>query len=164
MTSSSEVINFVDMSIIDKKIEDLELSQVVFFQAERMMRRAKELTKVAFKEHNFKVTLDQWLVLKKTSEFDGISQIEIANSTFKDPAAVTRILDILVRKKLVTRTARPEDRRTHEILLTEAGIDLVRRMTPVVQGLRAKALKGFSAEEIEQLRSSLSRAYDNLAE
>jgi len=152
------------MSIIDKKIEDLELSQVVFFQAERMMRKAKELTKIAFKEHNFRVTLDQWLVLKKTSEFDGISQIEIANATFKDPAAVTRILDLLVRKKLVTRTPRPDDRRTHEILLTEAGLDLVRRMTPVVQGLRAKALNGFSAEEVEQLRAGLAKAYQNLSE
>ena len=90
------------MSIID----DIQLSDVIYFLTERMMRQAKEVTKVHFKENGFGVTLDQWLVLKRISEVPGIAQIDIANSTFKDPAAVTRILDILERKALVERQAK----------------------------------------------------------
>ena len=86
------------MSTIDSVINDKKLEEVVYFLAERMMRRAKEYSKKQFKKEKIDLTIDQWVVLKRISEDVGISQVEIATTTYKDPAAVTRILDILVKK------------------------------------------------------------------
>ena len=92
------------MSIIDEVIKDKKLEEVVYFLAERMMRRAREYSKAQFKKEKVDLTIDQWVILKRVSEEIGISQVEIASSTYKDPAAVTRILDILVRKGVLATT------------------------------------------------------------
>ncbi|MCB0641507.1 MAG: MarR family transcriptional regulator [Phaeodactylibacter sp.] len=147
------------MSIID----DIQLSEVLYFLTERMMRQAKDLTKVVFKEHGFEVTLDQWLILKRISEKPSIAQIDIANSTFKDPAAVTRILDILERKQLVERQANVLDRRTYELHLTDKGFKLVAQITPVVQDIRAQGMKDLSPAEIETTKTVMRKMYQNLS-
>lgn len=143
-------------------MEDAKLGEVVFFLMERVMRRAKEITKEQFKAHGFDVTVDQWVILKRINEGNGISQVEIAQSTFKDPAAVTRMLDILCRKELVERKAKPEDRRAFMISLSPKGNELVERMTPVVQALRAKSLEDFSEDETTVLKKLVNKIYYNL--
>ena len=70
-------------------INDQPLENVLFFTIDRMMRRSKEITLQIFKEHQFPVTVDQWILLKRISEQNGLSQRTLADSTFKDPAAVT---------------------------------------------------------------------------
>lgn len=149
------------MSIIDKVIVDKPLEDVVYFLADRMMRRAKEYSKAVFKDNQINVTIDQWVILKRISEQQGIGQKDLANSTYKDPAAVTRILDILERKTLVERRDRPDDRRAYEIYLTTAGTALVNKALPLVQGIRKKGLDGLSAKELDLLKNGLTKIYHN---
>lgn len=143
-------------------MEDIPLVDVIFFLMERTMRSAKEVTRKVFKEHQFDVTVDQWVMLKRISEKDGISQIDLANSTFKDPAAVTRMLDLLSRKGLVERRPKPDDRRVYEVYFTNTGRDLVEEMTPIVKGMRAGAFKDLSEEEMDTLKNSINKIYRNI--
>lgn len=143
-------------------MQDQKLSEVVFFLMERAMRLAKDKTKAIFKREKYGVTIDQWIILKRISEVEEISQVEIANTTFKDPAAVTRMLDILVRKKLVERQANPDDRRAYMISLTKSGKALVNKMTPKVQEIRNFSLQTFTEEERNQLKYLLNKLYDNM--
>ena len=126
------------------------------------MRRAKEVTREVFKDHHFDVTVDQWIILKRISEEDGISQVDIANSTFKDPAAVTRMLDILSKKGLIARRPRIEDRRVFGIHFTEEGKLLVEKMTPLVQELRTFSFDGLSVEEMETFKKLVNKIYENI--
>ena len=151
------------MSIVDEFIKAQKLEDVIYFLAERMQRQAKQVTKQEFKKHGIKVTLDQWLVLKKISEEPGIAQVEIAHTTFKDPAAVTRILDILERKKLVKRQA-GTDRRAYEIYLSAAGAKLVKDIMPLVYDIRARGLHNLSKNQLQALKSGLKKIHDNLLE
>ena len=138
------------MSTIDDNItEDEALQNVFFFLIERMMKSVKEYTLAQFREHQFPVTKDQWVILKRISEIDGSTQKEIAESTFKDPAALTRILDLLEKKGLVRRHNSELDRRTFSISMTVEGRRLVNKMIPVVQEIRAKALKSVSQKELD---------------
>lgn len=143
-------------------MKDINLNEVVYFLMERVMRCAREQTKVQFKEHQADITVDQWILLKRISEDDGVSQIDIANTTFKDPAAVTRIIDILSRKELVERRAKPDDRRAYLIFLTPKGEGLVKRLTPVVKDLRALGLNSLSEDQINCLKQYLNQMYHNL--
>lgn len=149
------------MSIVDEIIKDKKLEEVVYFLAERMMRRAKEYSKQQFKKEKIDLTIDQWIILKRVSEEIGISQVEIAISTFKDPAAVTRILDILVKKELVKRISKPDDRRAFEIHLTKMGAKLVNKVIPLAQKTRQKGLEGLSDRELKVLKKALKKIHDN---
>ena len=145
------------MSIIDKNLDE-----VVFFLAERMMRQVREQTKRHLKQEGHGITVDQWVILKRISEVDGISQVDLANSTFKDPAAVTRMLDILEKKGFVERRAKPNDRRTHEIVLTEPGTALVEQVIPIAQHWRSKSLEGLREADIHTTKEVLKKMYENL--
>ena len=149
------------MSTIDKVIKDKKLDEVVYFLAERMMRRAREYSKTQFKKEKVDLTIDQWVILKRVSEELGISQVEIAATTYKDPAAVTRILDILVKKGFVTRVSKPDDRRAFEIHLTKTGAKLVNKVIPLAQETREKGLEGLSERELKVLNKALKKIHDN---
>lgn len=142
---------------------DKALHDVVYYRIERTMRRVKAHTRQMFREQQFGVTIDQWVVLKRISEAsEGLSQAELSNGVFKDPAAITRILDQLSKRGLVTRVELESDRRVNLLTLTTTGLDLVRRMTPHVQDLRAKGLQFLSPEEAEQLKKLLDKMYAGL--
>jgi MarR family transcriptional regulator, organic hydroperoxide resistance regulator len=142
---------------IDKKLED-----VVYYRIERVMRQVKVYTRQVIKQQEFGVTIDQWLILKRISESpEGLTQIELSNGIFKDPAAVTRILNALEKMALVSREVSPGDRRSFQLHLTPQGKTLVSQMTPTVQDIRAKGLQHLSEEEIEQLKKLLDKMYFN---
>lgn len=142
-------------------MDDIELKEVFFFHIEKMMRLVKDYTLSQFKAHDFPVTKDQWVILKRISEINGSNQKEIADSTFKDPAALTRILDLLEKKGYVRRSPSIEDRRTFEVNLTVDGRRLVNKMIPVVQEIRAKALQGISKEQEAQLKGIMQKMQSN---
>ncbi len=150
------------MLIYQLIMSDILLHEVAFFPIEKAMRKLKEYTVSKFKEHDFPVTKDQWIVLKKISEEQNQTQRKIAEETFKEPAALTRILDILEKKGLVKRTASAIDRRTFEINLSVDGQRLVAKMIPVVQDIRKQALKGINKTQIEEIKRLMNAIHDNL--
>ncbi len=68
-----------------------------------------------FKEDD--ITPEQWTVLKRLGEEDGITQKELALVTDKDQATLTKILDLLERKKLVRRGKNKEDLSVRSLFL-----------------------------------------------
>jgi DNA-binding MarR family transcriptional regulator len=139
-----------------------KLENVIFFQAEKMMRQTKEITKKVFAKHGFDVTVDQWVILKKIDELSSCSQIQLADNTFKDPASIKRILDILQEKGLITRKIREENKKEHKVSLTKKADSLITAMIPVVQELRKKATEGFSEGERYALLHLLKKMNKNL--
>jgi DNA-binding MarR family transcriptional regulator len=142
--------------------ETESLDDVIYFLSERMMRRAREYSKTAFAAQGFDVSIDQWVILKRISEEQGISQVDLANATYKDPASVTRILDILEKKGLSERRVDENSRRAYKIYLTTEGVQLVEKMLPLVQSLRAKGIENLTPEEIATTKSVLKKMYANL--
>jgi MarR family transcriptional regulator, organic hydroperoxide resistance regulator len=138
------------------------LDEVIYFLSERMMRRAREYSKLVFAEQGFDISIDQWVILKRISEEEGISQVDLANATYKDPASVTRILDILGNKGWAERQADENSRRAYKIFLTTDGRNLVEKMLPIVQSIREKGLENLTAKEIETTKKVLRKMYGNL--
>ncbi len=140
----------------------VSIDEVIYFLSERMMRRAREYSKVVFAEQGFDISIDQWVILKRISEEQGISQVDVANATYKDPASVTRILDILEKKGWAERRVDENSRRAYKIYLTSAGNTLVEKMMPVVEAIRAKGLQDLKAKDIEITKNILKKMYTNL--
>jgi DNA-binding MarR family transcriptional regulator len=101
------------------------------------------------------------VVLKRIGEHEGLNQREVAKRTYKDPASVARILDILEKQNLIERKAVAGDRRTHALHLTADGEKMIAKITPIAKKIRAKGLTNISAEEHDQFRKTLDKIFDN---
>lgn len=145
-------------------MQDKTLQNVIYFWIHRAHSRSKDYSKRAIKEAGIDITVDQWVLLKQIGEKPGLSQVELAQATFKDPAAILRIMSILLRKDLVKRSARPDDKRTNEVYLTKAGQALVVQLIPLIQGVRAVGLEGLSEEEAETVKRLMKKIYQNFDE
>ncbi|KPL59559.1 MarR family winged helix-turn-helix transcriptional regulator [Rossellomorea vietnamensis] len=112
---------------------------------------------------DFDVTPEQWTVLKRLAEQDGISQKELAMRSEKDQPTLTRILDILERKKLIYKEKNSEDRRSFLIFITEKGVTAKDELSPFIENLYEDTiLKGISEEELEVYKSVLSQINANM--
>lgn len=155
--------NIVDMSTIDFATDGFELGDVYPYQLERTVRQFRRYAQQVLSANGFEITGDQWVVLKRIHEQEGLSQREVARLTYKDPASITRILDLLRKQDLVLRNPSASDRRVHVLSLTAKGNKLVEAILPVAQEIRTQGLKDISDEEIIQLKSILGRMYLNFS-
>src|SRR5512145_1336594 len=101
------------------------------------------------------VTASQGYILLALPETDSITmndlslRMKLANST------MTRMVDQLVQKKMVTRGADSDDRRIVRIRLTKQGQDVQVRLKKTMQDLFAQILKDIPTGEREQIVHSL---------
>lgn len=110
----------------------------------------------------YDITPEQWGVLNRLWEKDGISQKEISVITIKDQTTLTRILDKLETKGLIKRQTSPDDRRSFLIFLTDAGRSIEDILVPIAYEALDDALQGLSEEEIKQLKVLLNKIFVNV--
>lgn len=164
MHLSKKTVNFVDTSIIKPSMsENKKLDEIYLFQLDKVHKQFKKYKKAYFKAKGIDLSSDQWIILKRIYENEGINQRELAKSAYKEPASITRMLDILEKKAWVTRQNAPNDRRTYEMHLTPEGKTLVEQILPMAVDIRAQGVKGFSEEEITQFKGFLEKVFDNFS-
>ncbi|TXK78371.1 MarR family winged helix-turn-helix transcriptional regulator [Paenibacillus sp. N3.4] len=105
----------------------------------------------------YEITTEQWSVLNRLAEEDGINQKLLAIRAEKDQTNMTRILDQLERKGLVERSANAEDRRSFLIHITTQGRALNDILLPIEKKVIDSLLQGFSEEQEANLRKLLSQ-------
>ena len=116
----------------------------------------------AFQGNGFHVTSEQWGVLSKLWESDGIHQAELAEKVNKDKHNVTRILNLLEKNGFVRRVRDAGDRRLSKVYLTERGRSLKGKLPPVAKRVLLSAVGKLRHEEIEVLWRILREMVDNL--
>ncbi len=140
-----------------------DIENVILFQLDKTNKIAKQHSQVEMDRHGMGITVEQWVLLKIIEESDQLSQKDLAIQSLRDPASITRTLDILSKKKLIRREALPENRRQYHILLTQEGKNFVKKHMRLVHQLRAQSIAGFSTQELEQLSSYLKRMQENMS-
>ena len=110
----------------------------------------------------FDITTEQWAALCRLREEDGLSQKELADRIVKDQPNITRILDKLEQKGLVTRKDNASDRRAFFVHLTPAGEALLEKLVPIAVEVSVEAFKGITPEEAALLTKLLNRVWRNL--
>jgi DNA-binding MarR family transcriptional regulator len=81
-----------------------------------------------------------------------------------DASAVTRLIDRLEKRKLVSRVRSHEDRRAVRLELTPEGYAMAARMPAIFNEVTDKALATFTPEEVGFLKSMLRRILANTGE
>lgn len=141
--------------------KDKKLDEVYFYWMERAMKAQRKAKNKLFRDLGIKITSDQWIILKRLSEVEGQSQRELSESISKDPASMTRILDLLEKEKLIER--RSADRRSFTVHLTKEGSALVDQVIPEAIKYREKGIEGLSEEEMAVFKKVLNTIYINFS-
>ncbi|MGB9801656.1 MAG: MarR family winged helix-turn-helix transcriptional regulator [Arcobacter sp.] len=112
----------------------------------------------------FDISPEQWSLIFRIVENNGLTQKELANSTYKDQANITRSLDRLEKKGFLNRLANSKDRRIINIFSTPKAKELVEKIVPISKQYNQLLSKGLSQEECESLISLLNKVYINIEE
>lgn len=129
------------------------------FLVGKTSRKMAQLLACRFKP--FDITVEQWSVLCRLREQDGITQKELAARAVKDQPTITRILDCLDRKGMVRREANAEDRRSFLIRITPEGAKMADKLIPLEMQSMKDIMNGLSPERIAAFRETLRLLENN---
>lgn len=137
------------------------LDEVIFYVLDKTIKQYRQFAQANIDRAGLPITIDQWLVLNVIEESPTLGQSEIAERVFKDQASVARIIDLLVKKNLLTQTVSQQDRRRVDRAITPQGRALLQAVAPIVAQNRNTALQALSEPAIEQLRQTLETIFKN---
>lgn len=142
------------MPIRDRIQQRREFASASAEAAVSLMVAADHLNRVAeaiCQQHG--ITSDQYNVLRILRGVypDGHARCEIARRMIHPSPDVTRMLDRLVRQRLVSRYRNPEDRRESIASITQAGLSLLEQVDPDIHGAQDKVTSALTEPELRRL-------------
>jgi DNA-binding MarR family transcriptional regulator len=108
------------------------------------------------------MTLTQWIVLIQLRDGFSHTASDIAYCLQHDSGALTRVIDQLERRGLVTRRRSASDRRVVELGLTAKGRTAVAGLLPAVVEQTNRALEPLSRDEFREFKLALERILDHV--
>jgi DNA-binding MarR family transcriptional regulator len=95
------------------------------------------------------VSVTQLVALFALRREDGLTMSELADRTYVDAAAVTRVVAHLTRKALAERRRDPDDGRVRRLFLTDAGRAIATEGLGLVDQVNAELHDPFTPDELE---------------
>ena len=118
----------------------------------------------AFKKAGVDITTEQWVLMDLLMQENGLSQNELATRSFKDAPTVSRIIDLLCKKGFTERRKAENDKRRHDIFLTQKGKNVYDEILPTVIDLRQKGWEGLSDEDYRTFLRIMNQVFGNFEE
>lgn len=103
------------------------------------------------------LTFSQWTTLVALHDGRITTASDLAHNICHDAGSLTRLIDQMVKRGLVSRQRSETDRRVVALSLTARGRALVEQLAPRVMDLWNALLSGFSHAEIDTLIALLTR-------
>lgn len=143
------------------RARDLEQSleervfQSLMLAADHLLRGEIEVLRVA------ELTFPQYNVLRilRGARPEALSCGTISQRMLARDSDLTRLLDRLEKRRLVTRVRDERDRRMVRAAITDAGIQLLRRLDGPIDRVHREQLKHIPRKQLETLRSLAEGLY-----
>lgn len=110
----------------------------------------------------YRLTSPQWYFMREIWIQEGLSQRELSERVGTAESTTVSALRVLERRRLIYREAKPLDRRTSRVYLTERGHRLREEVLPIIAAVNKIALKGLSVKEIKAMDDALAGVRSNL--
>jgi Transcriptional regulators len=111
---------------------------------------------------HYEITAEQWAVLNRLWDEDGVTQKELAEKTAKDQPNTGRILEKLEKKGFISRQSDKKDRRILLVFLTPKGREFREEMIAGAMEVLQRARKDITDDEMETLQSILQKMSRNI--
>lgn len=125
----------------------------------RLLARARHRSLEVISEElkTLGISSTQWSIVVALAEGLASTSAKLSHLLDYDAGAMTRLIDKLVKKNIVTRSKLSSDKRSTKISLTEEGLRLYPLILPRIANANNTLLNGFSQEEIETLNHLLNK-------
>jgi DNA-binding MarR family transcriptional regulator len=138
------------------------VENAIGFWIHRVYQASRNEMYRVFREHGEDVTPEQWAVLIRLWERDGLTQAELSEATFRDAPTMSRILAVMEGRGLLERRPDPDDGRVRRVFLTRDARRLKAKLVPLVERLVARLVAGIDEKALVTTRATLRRMFDNL--
>lgn len=138
-----------------------KLNDLIFYNIEKAIKTYRMFAMKRIRNNGYKITTDQWLIIKSILENPDITQQDIAKNVFKDNASVTRIIELLVKSNYLTKEENLSDRRKSHLKVTQDGEAIIENVNDLVIENRKIALKDITEEELNITTSTLKKIIEN---
>ncbi|WP_437599685.1 MarR family transcriptional regulator [Sorangium sp. So ce590] len=115
-----------------------------------------------FRAHGVEITPEQWMVLVRLWEQEGVTQTHLAERTFRDVPTMSRILALMDRDGLIARRQDPTDRRARLVYLTARGRQLRKALSSEAMAMVDALRAGIPEDDLLTTRRTLQRLLANL--
>ena len=116
-----------------------------------LIRRLHQISTSVFQEHmriaGVDLTPVQFAALHTLQNHPGIDQATLASLIAYDRATIGGVVDRLEGKGLLQRTVSKKDRRARVVTLSQNGVELLARVTPIITRLQGEILTGLTPDE-----------------
>lgn len=115
-------------------------------------------------ESSYSLTIAQWRVLAWLNQCEVLTARQIRDATRMDKARVSRAVQVLVDRELISRSPDQQDQRAHHLRLTEAGCALLNQLLPEAQAWETTLLSALSGAERDALLKAMAKLEDALGQ
>lgn len=115
-----------------------------------------------FKAHGFNITREQEAILRALCSTEGINQAELAMLAGQERNNLSRTLNILEEKGLVSRIVCPTDRRNSVVHITREGRKLHASVYKAIEEYHHTLFNGMTMEQIQLFADTVHSLTKNL--
>lgn len=116
-------------------------------------------------QSKFGISMPEWRIMMMLAEYPGTAADDICRRTRIEKSVVSRALDRLLRRRLITRRTSEKDRRRSVLGLSETGRTVYDEVMPIARDYEKQLLKGMTAADraaLERLLEMLQARADTL--
>ena len=150
------------MTTPEKSKTNTELAVELGYIMQELRNLTRKYIQKKIKEQGINLTFEMLEVMGCLWRKDGLNQQEIADRTLRDKSSMTYLLDNLIKRKLVKRSADKNDRRNKLIFLTKEGLTLKDILYPWVADVYGIASEQINNEDLKNGVLLISKMVNNL--
>ena len=133
-----------------------DLNQFLPYRLNRLADQVSEQLAHLY-ESSYSLTIAQWRVLAWLNQCGVLTAKQIRDATRMDKARVSRAVQALADRELISRSPDQQDQRAHHLRLTAAGNDLLKRLLPEAQAWEASLLSTLTSAERRSLLQAMAK-------
>lgn len=149
---------------MNTEVEDFDFNSTIAPYIGKTAKMLNSHVTDIFSENNIPITKQQWIILKILNENtdEGIIQNKLAFITERNKASLTRLINGMENKNLVSRVRSQKDTRKKIISTTEKGTELFLKTKPLMVSSIIKVQEGVTEEEVMVLKNILLKIQKNI--
>jgi DNA-binding MarR family transcriptional regulator len=121
----------------------------------------RERLAVRFCKAGYGITPEQWAILGRLGQEDGLSQQSVADRFHRSKVAAFQLISKLEKQGLVVRRPDPGDGRSNLVYLTDEGRRVQEALVALANANMAAALEGVSEADLETAKRVVRRIIAN---
>jgi len=138
----------------------LTLERFLPYRLSILSNRISEIIAKTYRD-KFALSITEWRIMAVLGEFPGSSADEVSAKIQIEKSIISRALQKLLARHLVSRKVDAADRRRQNLMLTKTGLEIYQQVVPVSYNYQDLLQDCFSDSERDVFNALIDRLYDH---